>query len=168
MASAGQAQAHSSHPTHFSSPSGCRLSTCRPWYRGAVGFFSSGYSSVVTFLNIVRKVTPNPLPGMWTSDTGALLGRVARRGGDGLGLLAGQRRHRVPAGERRPPPTAAGLGVELLLVVDEVVGLLRLRQQEVEDDEGDEGDPHPQEHLAEVDALRAVDPHRRHGDDPDE
>src|SRR6185369_17976793 len=113
MASAGHAHAHSSQPTHFSRPSGWRLSTWRPWYRGAVGFFSSGYSSVVTFLNIVRKVTPNPLPGTWTSDTGALLGRVPRRGGDGLGLLAGQRRHRVPRGVARPPRTSgAGLGLD--------------------------------------------------------
>src|SRR3954467_5007827 len=49
---------------HFSSPSGCRLSTCRPWKRGAVGFFSSGYCSVLTFLNIVEKVTPKPLMGL--------------------------------------------------------------------------------------------------------
>ena len=28
---AGQAHAHSSQPTHFSSPSGCRLSWWRPW-----------------------------------------------------------------------------------------------------------------------------------------
>src|SRR6476659_8917515 len=63
MASAGQAQAHSSQPMHFSSPSGQRLSWCRPWKRGAVGFFSNGYSSVTTFLNIVRKVTPNPAIG---------------------------------------------------------------------------------------------------------
>ena len=38
MASAGQAQAHSSQPTHFSSPSGQRLSWWRPWKRGAVTF----------------------------------------------------------------------------------------------------------------------------------
>src|SRR3954465_11014191 len=63
MASAGQAQAHNSQPTHFSSPSGCRLSTCRPWYRGLVCLGSNGYSSVVTFLNIVEKVTPKPWAG---------------------------------------------------------------------------------------------------------
>ena len=38
MASAGQAQAHSSQPTHFSSPSGQRFSWWRPWNRGAVTF----------------------------------------------------------------------------------------------------------------------------------
>src|SRR3954452_9716131 len=63
MASAGQAQAHSSQPTHFSRPSGCRFSTCRPWYRALVCFGTSGYSSVVTFLNMVAKVTPKPCAG---------------------------------------------------------------------------------------------------------
>src|SRR6478609_2258568 len=63
MASAGQAQAHSSQPMHFSSPSGQRFSWWRPWKRGAVGSFSNGYCSVTTFLNIVRNVTPNPATG---------------------------------------------------------------------------------------------------------
>ncbi len=63
MASAGQAHAHSSQPTHFSSPSGCRLSWCLPWKRAAGIFGTSGYSSVATFLNIVEKVTPKPLRG---------------------------------------------------------------------------------------------------------
>src|SRR5262245_38359967 len=48
---------------HFSSPSGQRLSWCRPWNRGAVGSFSKGYCSVTTFLNMVRNVTPNPAIG---------------------------------------------------------------------------------------------------------
>src|SRR5688500_17905565 len=48
---------------HFSSPSGQRLSWWRPWNRGAVGIFSKGYCSVTTFLNMVRKVTPNPATG---------------------------------------------------------------------------------------------------------
>src|SRR2546421_12508386 len=48
---------------HFSSPSGQRFSWCRPWKRGAVGFFSNGYSSVNTLRNIVLKVTPNPATG---------------------------------------------------------------------------------------------------------
>src|SRR3954452_15425879 len=48
---------------HFSSPSGQRLSWCRPWNRGAVGFFSKGYCSVTTFLNMVRNVTPKPATG---------------------------------------------------------------------------------------------------------
>src|SRR3954454_3218044 len=63
MASAGQAKAHSSQPMHFSRPSGQRLSWWRPWKRGAVGSFSNGYCSVTTFLNMVRKVTPNPATG---------------------------------------------------------------------------------------------------------
>ena len=48
---------------HFSSPSGHRLSWCRPWNRGAVGNFSFGYCSVTTLRNIVRNVTPNPATG---------------------------------------------------------------------------------------------------------
>src|SRR3954451_17130541 len=48
---------------HLSRPSACRWSTGRPWSRGAVGRFSSGYSSVTTFLNIVLKVTPKPATG---------------------------------------------------------------------------------------------------------
>src|SRR5450631_992413 len=63
MASAGQAQAHSSQPMHFSSPSGHRLSWWWPWNRGAVGRLSSGYWTVSTFRNISVKVTPNPLTG---------------------------------------------------------------------------------------------------------
>src|SRR5450432_1715780 len=63
MASAGHAHAHSSQPTHFSRPSGCLLRTCRPWNRGIVVFFCSGYNSVLTDLNMVANVTPNPLTG---------------------------------------------------------------------------------------------------------
>src|SRR6516225_10473467 len=73
MASAGQAQAHSSQPMHFSSPSGHRLSWWWPWNRGAVGRLSSGYITVSTFRNISRKVTPNPLTGLRKSSTGDLL-----------------------------------------------------------------------------------------------
>src|SRR5215831_19855191 len=80
MASAGQAHAHSSQPMHFSSPSGQRLSWCRPWNRGAVGRFSSGYWTVSTFRNICRKVTPNPLTGFRKSGTGDLLDGTARNG----------------------------------------------------------------------------------------
>src|SRR6202035_278298 len=73
IASAGQAQAHSSHPMHFSSPSGHRLSWWWPWNRGAVGFLTSGYSTVSTFRNISWKVTPNPLIGLRKSSTSDLL-----------------------------------------------------------------------------------------------
>src|SRR5713101_7467061 len=79
MASAGQAQAHSSQPMHFSRPSGQRLSWCLPWNRGAVGFFSSGYSTVSTLRNICRKVTANPLTGLRKSSTGDLLDPRVRR-----------------------------------------------------------------------------------------
>src|ERR1700728_4822953 len=93
MASAGQAQAHSSQPMHFSSPSGHRFSWWWPWNRGAVGRFSSGYWTVSTFRNISWKVTPNPLTGLRKSSTGDLLGAVrvaglghrAGRGLDGAG-----------------------------------------------------------------------------------
>src|SRR5882757_1318239 len=78
MASAGHAQAHSSQPMHFSSPSGHRFSWWRPWNRGAVGFFSSGYWTVSTFLNICRKVTPKPLTGPRNSGTGNLLDGAGR------------------------------------------------------------------------------------------
>src|SRR4051794_28086353 len=82
MASAGQAQAQSSQPTHFSRPSGCRLSWCRPWKRGWVGTLTSGYSSVTTRVNMVVKVTPKPailslmLAGR-SSPSGLLSGRSA-------------------------------------------------------------------------------------------
>src|SRR5262252_769245 len=72
MASAGQAQAQSSQPIHFSSPSGQRFSWCRPWNRGAVGCTTSGYWTVSTFRNICRKVTPKPLIGLRKSGTGDL------------------------------------------------------------------------------------------------
>src|SRR5580693_4432103 len=55
---------------HFSRPSGQRLSWWWPWNRGAVGRLSSGYITVSTFLNISRKVTPNPLTGSIQSRTG--------------------------------------------------------------------------------------------------
>src|ERR1700733_12121705 len=84
MAAAGQAQAHSSQPMHFSRPSGQRLSWWCPWNRGAVGRLSSGYITVSTFLNISRKVTPNPLTGLRKSGTGTgdllrHIGRAERR-----------------------------------------------------------------------------------------
>src|SRR4051794_22073432 len=93
MASAGQAQAQSSQPTHFSRPSGCRLSWCRPWKRGWVGTLTSGYSSVTTRVNIVVKVTPKPailslmlagrsspsgLVSGWSATADLLLGRRLR------------------------------------------------------------------------------------------
>src|SRR3954452_15174662 len=68
MASAGQAHAQSSQPTHFSRPSGWRLSWWRPWKRGAVGRGFSGYSSVATLRNIVENDTPKPATGAKSSD----------------------------------------------------------------------------------------------------
>src|SRR5487761_206431 len=96
MASAGQAQAHSSQPMHFSRPSGQRLSWWCPWNRGAVGRLSSGYITVSTFLNISRKVTPNPLTGLRKSSTGDLLRHAIAgcrgRGPGGCRHGPGQRR----------------------------------------------------------------------------
>src|SRR5215472_11183967 len=74
---------------HFSSPSGQRLSWCRPWNRGAVGSFCSGYWTVSTFLNICRKVTPKPLTGPRKSATGHLLCLVVGHPGQ-HGLTRGQ------------------------------------------------------------------------------
>src|ERR1035438_911679 len=76
---------------HFSRPSGQRLSWCLPWNRGAVGSFCSGYWTVSTFLNICRKVTPNPLTGFRKSNTGDLLDGAA-------GLDGGVPGHRTGAG----------------------------------------------------------------------
>src|SRR5215212_9110071 len=81
MASAGQAQAHSSQPTHFSSPSGCRFSWCRPCQRGSVGRGFSGYSSVSSLRNIVEKLTPKPATCGTSSDSGP--GRPPFSGGRG-------------------------------------------------------------------------------------
>src|ERR1700749_152526 len=89
---------------HFSRPSGQRLSWWCPWNRGAVGRFSSGYITVSTFLNISRKVTPNPLTGFRKSraGTGDLLrhasGAAADRGVGFNPVIVRQveRRHRVP------------------------------------------------------------------------
>src|SRR5215467_14856418 len=121
---------------HFSSPSGQRLSWWRPWNRGAVGFFSSGYWTVSTFLNICRKVTPKPLTGPRNSGTGDLLDGVRLRdtlagaglpGGDdhadsvivgqvhGRHREASARRLAQPARARRPGRPAA-LGGRLRLL----------------------------------------------------
>src|SRR3954447_15912142 len=96
MASAGQAQAHSSQPTHFSRPSGQRLSWWRPWKRGAVGFFSNGYCSVTTLRNIVRKVTPNPATGSQNCSFSVGISLLLRRHGwDGVAARERVERHLV-------------------------------------------------------------------------
>src|ERR1700753_761366 len=88
---------------HFSRPSGQRLSWWCPWNRGAVGRLSSGYITVSTFLNISRKVTPNPFTGLRKSrpGTGDLLRHAAGRTVFGRGrqavVMRGvERRHREP------------------------------------------------------------------------
>src|SRR5689334_12560399 len=91
---------------HFSRPSGQRFSWCRPWKRGAVGFFSNGYSSVNTLRNIVRKVTPNPATGSQRASlTLATAAFLATTVCVALGV-DDRRRYRVPTGE----------GVEVLAI----------------------------------------------------
>src|SRR6201984_2996863 len=107
MASAGQAQAHSSHPMHFSSPSGHRLSWWWPWNRGAVGFLTSGCSTVSTFRNISWKVTPNPLIGLRKSSTSDLLSGGFGIGVDAVVVRQVERRHRE--GTRPEGHVVAGL-----------------------------------------------------------
>src|SRR5919107_1896879 len=102
MASAGQAQAHSSQPTHFSSPSGCRLSTCRPWYRGLVTLGSNGYCSVVTLRKICAKVTPNPWEGA----------------GSRLSRAFGLARWSVEGRATSPPRRVAGVRSDMGVLLD--------------------------------------------------
>src|SRR5215471_11390446 len=85
---------------HFSSPSGQRFSWWRPWNRGAVGFFSSGYWTVSTFLNICRKVTPKPLTGPRNSGTGDLL--------DGAGRGVALTGARAAGGDHDADPVVVG------------------------------------------------------------
>jgi hypothetical protein len=85
---------------HFSSPSGHRLSWWWPWNRGAVGRLSSGYITVSTFLNISRKVTPNPLTGARKSGTRELPGEGSPVNADATvvrqtGRSHQERRHRL-------------------------------------------------------------------------
>src|SRR5260370_7420834 len=92
---------------HFSSPSGHRLSWWWPWNRGAVGFLTSGYSTVSTFRNISWKVTPNPLIGLRKSSTSDLPG-----GGFGIGVdavVVRQVERRGPGGGRAERHGVAGL-----------------------------------------------------------
>src|SRR5215469_15871018 len=115
MASAAQAQAHSSQPMHFSSPSGHRLSWWWPWHLGAVGRLSSGYITVSTFRNISRKVTPNPLTGLRKSSTGDLLRGlgVTQRQADRLRLRVAKLEtvvvRQVERGHREAPHRAVAL-----------------------------------------------------------
>src|SRR6516162_11629058 len=108
MASAGHAQAHSSHPMHFSSPSGHRLSWWWPWNRGAVGFLTSGYSMVSTFRNISVKVTPNPLIGLRKSSTCDLPAGGFVTDSDAVIVRQVERRHREGGGRRRGRSSHSG------------------------------------------------------------
>src|SRR5580693_6549944 len=82
---------------HFSSPSGHRLSWWWPWNRGAVGFLTSGYSTVSTFRNISWKVTPNPLIGLRKSSTSDLPGGGFVVEIDAVVVRQVERRHREGA-----------------------------------------------------------------------
>src|SRR3954463_10180554 len=102
---------------HFSSPSGQRFSWWRPWKRGAVGFFSNGYCSVTTFLNMVRNVTPNPAIG--SQNCSFREGICSRFPGVlTIGGHGGHGRHRVAAGEG-----VERLGRTVLTVLVPVAGL---------------------------------------------
>src|SRR5919107_3813918 len=107
MASAGQAQAHSSQPTHFSSPSGCRFSWCRPCQRGSVGRTCSGYSSVSTLRNIVEKLTPKPATCGSSCDNGP--GRPPFSGGRGSARP-------TPPSSSGPRTSPRGSATDLLLL----------------------------------------------------
>src|SRR6476469_5035763 len=192
MASAGQAHAPSSQPTHFSRPSGCRLSWWRPWKRGCVGRFSSGYSSVSSLRNIVAKVTPKPPTGakrsarnppfFCSSATGGLLlgcafAAVAEGHARLLESLSGQGRHRVAARERvdllRRGGVADRVALDLLVVPQPD------REQRGERDDDDEDDAEQREpavaqgqgrvtevaELAATDESHDDDPGQRHGDE---
>src|SRR6266568_5500408 len=119
MASAGQAQAHSSQPMHFSSPSGHRLSWWWPWNRGAVGRLSSGYWTVSTFRNISVNVTPNPLTGLRMSLMNSVMDSSTcdlPAGGlvidtDAVVVRQVHRRHRERGGGHRGRGSQARLGV---------------------------------------------------------
>src|ERR1022692_4072852 len=187
MASAGQAQAHSSQPMHFSSPSGQRLSWWRPWKRGAVGSMTSGYSTVSTFLNIVRKVTPNPLTGLRKSNTRDLLGgavgggpRVAGATGGSPWLVPGADRDADPVvvrkihgrdgvtprgRRRRAHHTADGGAVGLVRRLHRQPPPFRghVAQEEKQDDAHDDDPGHDVDGRAP--AVLAEDPHG--GDDHD-
>src|SRR4051812_47950722 len=128
---------------HFSSPSGHRLSWWRPWNRGAVGFFSNGYCSVTTFLNIVRNVTPKPAIGSQNCSLMPLGGCSATSR-----LLSGHRWNRVAAGERVEfRSLTVGRPRSGYLVV-----FLGLRD-EPEDDEDDDGDGSGADQPLPVDAA---------------
>src|SRR3954452_23158436 len=133
---------------HFSSPSGWRLSTCRPWKRGWVGTFSSGYCSVLTFLNIVLKVTPNPLMGssQLAPATGHLLGRVLEGAHGGL---TRHRRHGEAAGER---VVRRGFGTAGVV-------LRRSRPERDDEEENDEDRAAVGEDVAAVGLVVDVDAH---------
>src|ERR1700689_5028842 len=192
MASAGQAQAHSSHPMHFSSPSGQRLSWWCPWNRGAVGRLSSGYITASTFRNISRKVTPNPFTGLRKSSTGDLLSHtvvigVRRTGQRGVAELKAVVMRQVERWHRVPRLGRGGLGhldqLALIVVVPLVFLLLggtRLarpqpleplgvavvpeRDQRDEEHEDDAGDRVDDRRVV----VLAQRPHRGHQQQPDD
>src|SRR4051812_31983139 len=110
---------------HFSRPSGQRFSWCRPWKRGAVGFFSNGYCSVTTFRNIVRKVTPNPATGSQNCSLSVGISVLLHRHG----------RDRVAAGERVERRV-----LPLVLVRAEPLLLGAPDEEQAEHEHGDEAD----------------------------
>src|SRR5690606_24959464 len=170
MASAGQAQAHSSQPMHFSRPSGQRLSWWRPWKRGMVGRLTSGYSTVGTFLNIVWKVTPKPLTGLSHSSTGNLPLLLVAFGGTGRGRPRRFGRHTaavVGGGARgHREPAEGGLLVGAARVLGALAGLLRALAAHEADPGGDgrdRGDREARDDDGDDQRVRLVDD--EHADD---
>src|SRR5580692_6420937 len=170
MASAGHAQAHSSQPMHFSSPSGHRLSWWWPWNRGAVGRLSSGYMTVSTFLNISWKVTPKPLTGLSQLSTcdllsgGVCMADTSVEGGlridtDAVVVRQVERGNRECRGRRR----GAGLGI-IGLAGDLVPRRTLLGRAFPHHGQGhDEQDDDAEDHVGGL-AVR-VEPPRAHGGD---
>ena len=61
IASAGHANAQSSHPMHFSSPFSWRFRRCRPvCARSGIGAMTFGYSSVLSGRNVCLKTVAIP------------------------------------------------------------------------------------------------------------
>src|SRR5262245_38389790 len=161
---------------HFSRPSGQRLSWCRPWKRGAVGIFSKGYCSVTTFLNMVRKVTPNPATGSqncsfnvaMSSDLLADVGgrrtlvEHERSGGTLDGASGRHRRHGVAARERVGRLLLGRRGLLALLLL-----LALAEEEEHQEQRGQDADA--DEEVLPVDAALERDrADGGHGDDPDQ
>src|SRR5512132_874429 len=145
---------------HFSNPSGCRLSWCRPWNRGATRCRCSGYCSVTTLRKMVPKVTPKPATESRNLGTSTL-----PRGG----LWPPRSPHRGGARSswHGRNGVAAGEGVDRLLI-DAALGDF---SPAIRDDHADHQHQHdeaaaPDEDVPTLEALVEPQPHGRHQQDP--